>query len=346
MKKVSILLLSLICMRFWACGGEFEIHASKPVINGKYTNAVANSFERQLGTILTFGYDKYKRGDEAPIEIVDNTQKKIRARSNEYIPMLELGKEWRYTVHDCRIFTATKQADYELKYRVDGITKIDGKEYFIINEYDYCPWRGDRVQPYCYMREDLGKKTVYVRNHPEFSGHIGFMFDTMVGYQDEELTLYNFSDYDSQEMYRRSIYDDGNMVYAEIEANDGIHHGYKSTHYEQFGCFEGIGLIKRPERVESMWYGDICDLTGFYPMAAGGGEISPFLYAVVAPDGTEIFSCDKHRPGAGIEAVNADNGEADDVEYYSLQGIRIENPVSGTVCIRRQGASVTKVVIR
>lgn len=307
MKKASILMLCLICMQLGALGAELT---------------------------------KTIRNDAA-----DGVKKQVTARSNDYIPMLELGKEWHYTVHDCRRFTDTKQPDYEVKYRVDGVTEIDGKEYFIINEYDYSPWNGDRMQTYCYMREDIANKTVYLRDCPDYSGHIGIWDDSMCCNRDEEVILYNFSDYDNQVLYRRSMYSDGEMVAAQIEANDGIHRGYMSANYEQFGCFEGLGLVKRPETVCWMYYGDICDLTGFYPISTGGGVISPFLYAVVAPDGTEIFSCDKHRPGAGIEGVQADGTASGEVEYYSMQGVRVMNPSSGTICIRRQGGEVRKVLI-
>ncbi len=51
----------------------------------------------------------------------------------------------------------------------------------------------------------------------------------------------------------------------------------------------------------------------------------------------------------GIEAIGADNqGMVDEnapVEFYNLQGVRVENPSNG-IFIRRQGSKVTKVAIR
>lgn len=47
--------------------------------------------------------------------------------------------------------------------------------------------------------------------------------------------------------------------------------------------------------------------------------------------------------GVEVTEVSADEASA---EYYSLQGIRIENPAPGTVCIRRQGGVASKVVIK
>lgn len=50
--------------------------------------------------------------------------------------------------------------------------------------------------------------------------------------------------------------------------------------------------------------------------------------------------------GSGIEGVMGD-GDADaPVEYFNLQGQRILNPAAGQLVIRRQGAEVTKMVVR
>ncbi len=48
---------------------------------------------------------------------------------------------------------------------------------------------------------------------------------------------------------------------------------------------------------------------------------------------------------AGIESVVVDNDANAPAEYYNLQGMRVDNPTNG-LYIKRQGKSVTKVVIR
>lgn len=49
----------------------------------------------------------------------------------------------------------------------------------------------------------------------------------------------------------------------------------------------------------------------------------------------------------GVESVvdDADSVNAP-VEYYNLQGVRVERPAAGEVCIRRQGSKVSKIVVR
>lgn len=51
--------------------------------------------------------------------------------------------------------------------------------------------------------------------------------------------------------------------------------------------------------------------------------------------------------GAGVEdnIIAADNSNAP-VEYYNLQGIRINEPAAGSVVIRRQGTEVSKVLVK
>ena len=46
----------------------------------------------------------------------------------------------------------------------------------------------------------------------------------------------------------------------------------------------------------------------------------------------------------GIETAVSDDNTTAPVEYYNLQGIRVDNPASG-VYIRRQGTSTAKVLI-
>ncbi|MCM1109619.1 MAG: hypothetical protein NC336_00220 [Clostridium sp.] len=48
---------------------------------------------------------------------------------------------------------------------------------------------------------------------------------------------------------------------------------------------------------------------------------------------------------SGISAVSASDDANAPVEFYNLQGIRIANPENG-ICIRRQGAKATKVLIK
>ena len=45
----------------------------------------------------------------------------------------------------------------------------------------------------------------------------------------------------------------------------------------------------------------------------------------------------------GVDAITTDDSA---VEYYNLQGLRVENPAAGQIVIRRQGNNVTKEILK
>ncbi len=58
--------------------------------------------------------------------------------------------------------------------------------------------------------------------------------------------------------------------------------------------------------------------------------------------GVQILEIASDGTTSAIENITADNAQGE-VEYYSLQGIRLQNPAAGTVVIRRQGSQVSKI---
>lgn len=48
----------------------------------------------------------------------------------------------------------------------------------------------------------------------------------------------------------------------------------------------------------------------------------------------------------GVSDVTVENDANAPVEYYNLQGVRVDNPAAGQLVIRRQGNTVTKMVVR
>lgn len=58
--------------------------------------------------------------------------------------------------------------------------------------------------------------------------------------------------------------------------------------------------------------------------------------------GVQILEIASDGTTSAIENITADDAQGV-VEYYSLQGIRLQNPAAGTVVIRRQGSQVSKI---
>lgn len=70
------------------------------------------------------------------------------------------------------------------------------------------------------------------------------------------------------------------------------------------------------------------------------------IWVCVNGQGVAYYTCGKESESTGVDVIidDVDNSNAP-VEYYNLQGVRVENPANG-VYIRRQGSSVSKVLFR
>lgn len=53
-----------------------------------------------------------------------------------------------------------------------------------------------------------------------------------------------------------------------------------------------------------------------------------------------------YKKSDAIDAIDADVDADLPVEYYTLQGVRIDNPAAGTIVIRRQGRNVSKILVK
>ena len=80
--------------------------------------------------------------------------------SDEYRPMLEMGKTWEYRVVDLT-WAGIAHRDVWRTLKIDGTKEIDGKEYYVM----HCYLDGSS-EPYCdtpvgYFREDLNAHKVF-----------------------------------------------------------------------------------------------------------------------------------------------------------------------------------------
>lgn len=84
----------------------------------------------------------------------------------------------------------------------------------------------------------------------------------------------------------------------------------------------------------------------FAPVAATGVAVGKGVLALVASDATKVdyntYTFEVKQ--SGIDGIGADFDENAPVEYFNLQGIRVDNPENG-LYIRRQGNKVEKVIL-
>ncbi len=80
------------------------------------------------------------------------------------------------------------------------------------------------------------------------------------------------------------------------------------------------------------------DNYGYRKRDAGSSIWNEFI----GESGTHYFIFELPMPSAGVEGISADENAP--VEYFNLQGMKVENPSAG-LYIRRQGSKVEKVVL-
>lgn len=75
----------------------------------------------------------------------------------------------------------------------------------------------------------------------------------------------------------------------------------------------------------------------------------------ISLDGTSILAFDKVQvmmyenpfaSNSGIKDVNVDNSANGPVEYYNLQGVKLDRPAAGSIVIMRQGNKACKVLVK
>ena len=85
---------------------------------------------------------------------------------------------------------------------------------------------------------------------------------------------------------------------------------------------------------------DVCQKATLY-VPEGTAEAWPQI------EGWRLFTKIREQGSSGIESIDADEAQIAPVEYYDLNGCRVDEAVMGSgMYIRRQGSKVEKIVIR
>ena len=265
-------------------GGNLEIYAGSATVDWD----VQNRIEHQ--SISCMKYNKYGMLEDGPLPLVSRSSIMRRVQESDgYRPMFEVGKTWVYRLVDKSWGKPDTREDMWRVLKVDGVTEIDGKEYFVVNAYTDGAATPDCDAPYGYFREDVDSREVfYVRDERYIPDPIGIheIPGIMAG---EERLLYRFC---KPVVLGCVTYDSEPDDY--INVNDGKHRGVGAD--GPCGVFEGVGAIMMNNGEFSVGRG--CDIFGPTMMVSGDGQgYVPLLYSVNSPDGSEILRIDGNGMG-------------------------------------------------
>lgn len=98
----------------------------------------------------------------------------------------------------------------------------------------------------------------------------------------------------------------------------------------------------------TLYRDDVVVETGITDTEKALTNLLPGAYSVTAVDAEGNESAHSNTCYVGISAVDEITGDDVNapVEYFNLQGIKVDNLVPGTTVIRRQGSTTTKVVVK
>jgi hypothetical protein len=151
-------------------------------------------------------------------------------------------------------------------------------------------------------------------------------------------------DYVTPSFVQSSVNNDTRVLTVQAKDGQSIYYQINSFNKSNAPALKAVSLsdLTQVANGSDNWEGS----DGVYTYDLNKLSASNFL-SVYAVNGTKISAASSYSndgPISGIEGVAADSQNAP-VEYYTLQGVRVNNPGTG-LYIRRQGTKIEKVAIR
>jgi hypothetical protein len=151
-------------------------------------------------------------------------------------------------------------------------------------------------------------------------------------------------DYVTPSFVQSSVNNDTRVLTVQAKDGQSIYYQINSFNKSNAPALKAVSLSDLTQVADGSdnWEGS----DGVYTYDLNKLSASNFL-SVYAVNGTKISAASSYSvdgPISGIEGVAADSQNAP-VEYYTLQGVRVNNPGTG-LYIRRQGTKIEKVAIR
>lgn len=246
----------------------------------------------QIALAASDNHDRYGK-------LTPDIRKQPRSRGNDYKPMLEQGKTWKYSLVDlAKLLYPTWEPDRPTEHiretRLEGYETIDGETYMKMIVYYEGSDTPAENNPMYYLREDTETGKIYFRPNYDFCDGLSwenYMIQSWT-YEDWCLDntglLYDFNRTDGRNFsYFETIYESSVML------PDGEHRCLvlDMGSYDKGSVIEGIGFTSET-RGCSILGKSLCAYA-----ATPDSYYRSYLYEVVNGDGQVIYTDESYRPG-------------------------------------------------
>ena len=248
--------------------------------------------------------------------------------SSSYTPMLEVGKEWRYTLWNDIVFEPDDPTDEgEMVIRIEDCKEIDGKKYYTLASYVNGIKEEDRGHNGLYS-EDYEEKKVYYH------------------YTDYKGEIHTYVEYDFVNPLEGSTairIADSPVYPTTYEAFGRSYNAFECGALKRYRLVEGLGFISS-EKLENIDYAQCMGtlLTG-PTLGCTGYCTIPKIYEIVNGAGEVIYSLPSARPGASAEMTGKD-AESIEVTEAAVE-IRSSRPIGDVAVYTPAGTQVKNMHI-
>ncbi len=210
-----------------------------------------------------------------------------------------------------------------------------------------------------------GGTALYMIRDEEFSGELYYIDDFHTKpclYNTDGTMLSSFADYTEENpelpviqpsqnpngMCEFSLGNDYFLMYPYEEYDSGQLNRSRITRYGVNGDFSTLGLMYNFPEIglgDKKGAGRRYHVLRAEILTDANGKQAAEIFSYKTGNGMAMYLlAEPGYQGAGVEGVMVADDANAPVEYFNLQGIRVENPENG-VFVRRQGATVTKVIL-
>ncbi len=285
-----------------------------------------------------------------------------------YVPLISENKVWKYVFSGGIPNTSPENGGIRINIesRFEGKIEFDGVQYDVLRTIDTTtPENCQKIKfPDYYLREEEGKVYEYI---PENTAYSDSPLELLQG----EYLLYDFTlkegenvdliggVFDEAEMLPYTFFQQWNAEVLDIESVDILGQSCKKYHVidtsglknlvsdkgSEFAYLEGVGTIAYNDGLPKYDAGDFLAFFNFnfYNVTDNGKtRFGFYLIGVYDNDGNIIYKGNA-EPVAGVEQLSDINNNHS-LEFYNLQGQRIDKPEPGQLYIERNGSQTRKVL--